>query len=94
MFEAFQAAFPDDLTLPSKLAQEACNFTISLPISSYFFNPIFVILNRYPIAARAMMAMPEAAMYKNNFLPAAENDVGAAWQVFSMETIAISLRMQ
>jgi hypothetical protein len=66
---------------------------ISFSISLYLLNPVFAIVDRYAISACAMMAMPEAPMNENHFLPAAEDEIRAAWQVLSMKSVAVALRM-
>jgi len=67
---------------------------ISLSISLYFSYPIVVIVDRYAIASRAMMAMPETAVNEYHFLPGAENEVGATWQVLTMKPVTIALCME
>jgi uncharacterized protein YgbK (DUF1537 family) len=51
---------------------------ISLSISLYLFNPVFAIVDRYTIAAHAMMAMPKAPMNENYLPSAVEDEIGTA----------------
>jgi hypothetical protein len=73
------------------LAQEPSDVLISLFISLYLSYPIFVIVDRYAIATRAIMTMPEAAVNEDNFSQAAENEIRATWQALTMQPITISL---
>jgi hypothetical protein len=76
--------------LPSELAQESHNFSVSFSIFINFLDPIFSIIDRHALTSQANVAVPEATIYKDNFFQSWKNNVWLAWKIFSMESEAKS----
>ena len=61
---------------------------VSLSVSSDFGDPVASVRLRYARAALAIVAVPEAAMDEDHFLPANEGDVGLAGEFGPVEAVA------
>ena len=63
---------------------------VLLSVSSDFGDPVASVRLRYARAALAIVAVPEAAMDEDHFLPANEGDVGLAGEIGAVEAVAIA----
>ena len=63
---------------------------VSLSVSSDLGDPVASVRLWYARAALAIVAVPEAAMDEDRFLPANEGDVGLAREFGPVEAVAIA----
>lgn len=85
-----QSAFPNDEGAPAFAAQKFANFGVAGLIAGKLCEPELLVGGGRRPAARAGMAVPEAAVNKNDFAPTGKHQVGAAGNVAAVEPIAIA----
>ncbi len=70
--------FPQPDNAPSSCTQFSIAAAIAPPVSGDFFSPIWPVIFREPITARA--SVPEAAVNKNRDLLCPKDEVWPSWQ--------------
>jgi len=87
-------AFPHNQNLPAKPAKLPAIPSISYLVARQLPLPELGPGGRVDLAVLASMAVPEAAMDKDNLSSARKHEVGTARKIASMKSVAISKSMQ
>ena len=89
-----QFAPPNDDCMPAEEAELDAFLYITFLVSLYFLLPVFCIaLGQYKISA-VFVAVPEAAVYKDDGPVLAQDNVGGAGEPAHVDPVAIATRVQ
>lgn len=86
-------ALPDYKNAPTLLSEFDLILLISKLISFELWQPVFKACFWRAIQPTSNMSVPDAAMYKYDFLPAAKYQIGYARQFSYMKPVAIAHSM-
>ena len=89
-FLRLQSAFPNDQRAPPLTTKKLANFGVAGPIAGEFGEPELFVRGGSRSTARALMAVPKAAVNEDDLAPAGEYQVGTAGNVAAVEPIAIA----
>lgn len=93
MTAVLNLTFPDYKQLPPEVVEFRLVLLVSLPVSPQFRQPVFPIGRGLPRPALAVMPVPPTAVYKDYFAPGGKDKIGFSGEVFPMESIPITHRV-
>ena len=87
-------SFPDYYSVPAEKAELDAFFHVALYVAFYLLLPVLgIALGQYKISA-VFVAVPEAAVYKDDGPVLAQDNVGGAGEPAHVDPVAVATRVQ